>query len=450
MTSWESLGRFLELRTGIPPHCLGWYMGRYMQAKEGICRLLGDRVCIDVPVDVEFVKEAWDAPAASSFVESQVKALKQRLMNCLGREIALAHPTALAALAHEVGTEPVWPAFSLMVDEVATSVLRSVPDGISPCTAARDLLSSSGVVYDPRLSEVVPFIPGLGIGPENVSTKVWVPVPGWAVREILSTLALIYQAMDFAGVHVVISVDPFDIATCSDITTGWTTCQRLGGAYGQAPYSYLVDGCTFVAYAYREGDIDVVTGRPRKLWRQVIYADVDLNGLILGHHYPFFSPLYDRVVKHTLGPLLARCHGDLCQWQEIPPEMCSLPDFGDLSDPDNCRNSRSFLFVDPPAGAVGIPPGLQLKAYPGVGVLRCMHCGAELVPGSDDSGMPAPYCPHCLHEHAARCVICHVPLYRFRQVVHWDAAGDLCPDCAEQFDEESASFYVLQREAGVI
>jgi len=247
--------------------------------------------------------------------------------------------------------------------------------------------------------------------------------------DVVIEMISLYSNAKAAGT-LVISTDPVDIAACSVSTaSSWKTCYAPGGCYETAPYSFMLDGCTAICYAYKDiGD----TGLPVKLWRAWLHIDPE-RGAVLGRQYPAEKPAYMLAVAYLLQKIAG--------WGY---ETTSLPR-------DFYEDSPSALVYggDNITAVFGKSPWVT----PGADYFYCLGCGACVDAEEVDHREHARVlCQDCAEDEPLTCERCGgiVDLDDYIEIngcyycdsACAEAAGwRLCDQCYEWFPVEDAIEY---------
>jgi hypothetical protein len=242
---------------------------------------------------------------------------------------------------------------------------------------------------------------------------------------------------------IVLSVNPLDMLLVSEHTAGgWRSCHALDGEYCAGTLSYMLDGVTAVAYAYRTTDKHEKTGLvlPRKVWRQMVYFDLDGMSALLSRQYPGDDQRLEKETRRLAAKLLSDYHGAPQKWlfrtlyaaNDADTDTASLNAYS----LGKCSN---WHYRDTPTSWVRLAGGRPPAVVAGTSVMLCPACGAARYPRDGDvdierqfllcadcAGDPvcadcgvrcstdgaytgadgSDYCQNCFHDRFAYCERC--------------------------------------------
>ncbi len=251
------------------------------------------------------------------------------------------------------------------------------------------------------------------------------------VELVITALSMVTSALKAAAVvRVVLSVNPLDILLASTHTTGWKSCHRLGGEYTTGPLAYMCDPCTAIAYAYTETAEYGRTGLvlPLKMWRQMVYFDLDRGAAVFSRHYPENKALFEKEVRRIAAHLLAKHLGieGEPKWYFRRLGEYAVAGRGEEYDYDGlhrvCKEG-GWHYQDAPSSGIRLA-GEYAVVYPGVEELPCPACGELRVDGHCDEIL----CQLCGEWGGYSCARCDgfVP----EEDAYFLSNDDcLCPDC---------------------
>lgn len=113
------------------------------------------------------------------------------------------------------------------------------------------------------------------------------------ITSIQNELSRIIQENKVSG-KLCISIHPLDFLSASENTHNWRSCHALDGEYRAGNLSYMLDGCTIMAYIKSSEDVilprfpDDVPWNNKK-WRCFFFFDFVRGMVYAGRQYPFFS-----------------------------------------------------------------------------------------------------------------------------------------------------------------
>lgn len=233
------------------------------------------------------------------------------------------------------------------------------------------------------------------------------------------------------GTVCVLSVNPLDVLLASEHTTGWSSCHSLDGSYCTGPLAYLLDGCTAVAYAYvRQAEYeDTRKILPVKLWRQMVYFDLEAGSAAMSREYPGEREEYSKTARRLVARALATAKpgASLENWTVLRAPTCVQVRYVDLGwhyrDTLSARVSLKDVETEVPTIRAGVRelPCLACGddrtdgAYDNLlcphcgdyNVLQCDHCGGRVFEDDGYNVADGSYiCETCFEEHYARCSYC--------------------------------------------
>lgn len=187
---------------------------------------------------------------------------------------------------------------------------------------------------------------------------------------------------------LVLSVNPLDMLLVSEHTAGgWRSCHALDGEFRAGTLSYMLDGVTAVAYAYRSADTHENTGLvlPRKVWRQMVYFDLDGMSALLSRQYPGNDLRLEKETRRLAAKLLTAYHDAPQKWLfRTLHEYCSADT--DTAYLNDCRlgKSSNWHYKDNPTSWVRLPDGRPPAVDAGTAEMLCPQCGDARYSNDED------------------------------------------------------------------
>lgn len=135
-----------------------------------------------------------------------------------------------------------------------------------------------------------------------------------------------------------ISAHPLDYLLLSENTTGWRSCHSIDGRHRAGNLAYLLDQSTVVAYAYKSFAEFMGIPWPRKMWRQLVFIDVENAVAVFQRQYPDRNKNFATTIRKIVEKLLAKYHNvEEAKWllkeNPIDPvEICSRLPYIDGSE----------------------------------------------------------------------------------------------------------------------
>lgn len=183
--------------------------------------------------------------------------------------------------------------------------------------------------------------------------------------------------------HIVLSINPFDILTCSLHTTGWSSCQVVyGGEHSTAPFAYLCDPNTAIAYVFYKINRfqGVGVSYPVKYWRQFVYFAWNDRAVLHGRHYPSYYADFAQAARKLSTNVLAKHFNISHRWNvraDIqPPPLGEETYAGIHSQPAYYHVSNlGWIYLDPPREVLHMTEGGRWPVL-GIGAraIPCLRC----------------------------------------------------------------------------
>lgn len=128
------------------------------------------------------------------------------------------------------------------------------------------------------------------------------------LRKLQDIASDIIQKNKIKG-RLCISVHPLDFLSLSENVNNWRSCHALDGDYRAGNLSYMVDKTTFICYLKPEKVEEVVLPDfpsdvkwNTKMWRVLLFFDLNWDVMFAGRQYPFSSPAALNFVKDEILP----------------------------------------------------------------------------------------------------------------------------------------------------
>lgn len=230
--------------------------------------------------------------------------------------------------------------------------------------------------------------------------------------------------------HLVLSANPLDILMASECTTGWGSCHSLSGTVRTGPLSYMYDSVTLIAYAYTSclEYLDNLV-LPRKIWRQMVFVDLDRLSAICSREYPQDMPHYAQGIRALVAGVLARHAGveQRWKWRRLRGMTHSTHDamVEESAETFSCTRAGGWTYPDTPTARVRLVDGAEPHLGVGVASIPCPFCGS---PRTDDDNRDRFECPGCFGEEQVAC--CHCGSIIDEEDARSDEAGDTyCENC---------------------
>jgi hypothetical protein len=262
---------------------------------------------------------------------------------------------------------------------------------------------------------------------------------GQTEEQLNSVFSIFLQSIRSEKLTFRISAHPLDYLLMSENTTGWRTCHSLDGAHCAGNLSYLLDPSTVVAYVYKNFAEFMGIPWPKKMWRQLVFIDVDNAVAVFQRQYPDRNKNFATTVRKIIEKLLAKHHNVaeakwLLRENPIDPiKICSGLPYVDYSE------TRIRLQGVSPE----LPPQIKVGAR-----VPCANCGQYSVLDSKTF-----LCTNCDENGVVHCANCGFVL-REDQAMWYD--GDAyCEDCwydlfsyCDNCDEYYPQEYVMRGPDG--
>jgi len=239
--------------------------------------------------------------------------------------------------------------------------------------------------------------------------------------------------------HVVVSFNPLDMLMCSWVTTRWRSCHHLiDGQLRFAPFSFLLDDRSGIAYAYREltkayyKEVTYLKGHrfPKKLWRQMVFFDVKNGSAVFSKEYPQVVSHFACTARIIGAELLDSVRGTKSkEWNVIKHrDIATMPNekvvFGSSID---IRHGH-WHFEDVPSATIFVEA--PFVGFVGMSEVPCPCCGKEY---SSSKYLSDGFCESC-YEKLSICVICGNRYIKSEGA----QSHDVCSSCWDKYSAQCA------------
>jgi hypothetical protein len=187
-----------------------------------------------------------------------------------------------------------------------------------------------------------------------------------------------------------LSVHPLDFLLLSENTTGWKSCHSLSGAHRSGNLSYLLDSVTIVGYVYKDFAEFNGISWPRKIWRQLIFVDLENAVALFQRQYPNRNDAFAENIRKILEKLLAKYLN-----VENPKWLLLRNPIGDI------EISSRLPYVDQPEVRIRLDGFSQPKPVKVGARVICPNCGTNYV--TDPKNF---LCDECFENDVVQCAHC--------------------------------------------
>jgi len=251
-------------------------------------------------------------------------------------------------------------------------------------------------------------------------------------QQLNSVFSIFLQSIRKEKLIFRISVHPFDYLLISENTTGWRTCHSFDGIHRAGNLSYLLDSSTVVAFVYKGFGEFMGVSWPRKMWRQLVFIDVDNAVAVFQREYPDRNKNFATTIRKIVEKLLAKYHNvENAKWllkeNPIDPvEICSRLPYIDYAE------TRIRLDGVSPE----VPPLIKVGAR-----VPCPNCGQRTL--LDPEGF---LCADCGENGIIRCANCGFVLHEDDAMWYdgkaycedcWNDLFSYCDNCGEYYPREN-------------
>ena len=262
---------------------------------------------------------------------------------------------------------------------------------------------------------------------------------------------------------VCLSINPIDIFLQSTHTTGWRSCHATDGEYKAGLLSLIMDEVTAIAYVYRTIEPFYNLDLPRKIWRQLVYFDLENGSCLHSREYSGSNPTFAKYARKLSAKVLTEHKGVEYRWKAMPLNgnfKCSSKDEEDDDSWSYILETRSsWHYQDDPTYRVRLPEGKRPEVHIGSYDIPCLKCGytreddnsrsfycdycegnyyycsscdeqlteEDIYEGLEDEIL----CGDCFHERYFYCARCDGLTRRDDAIFTVD--GPRCPDCVERY-----------------
>ena len=211
--------------------------------------------------------------------------------------------------------------------------------------------------------------------------------------------------------HVVISFNPLDMLMCSWVTARWRSCHHfIDGQYRFAPFSFLLDDRSGIAYAYREltkayykrGTYLKGHSFPKKLWRQMVFFDVKNGSAVFSREYPQEMSHFANTARTIGAGLLDSVRGTKSkEWNVIKHrDIVTMPNENVVVGSSIDIQHGHWHYEDVPSATIFVEA--PFVGFVGMSELPCPCCGKKY---SNSCYLPEGFCASC-HQELSICEIC--------------------------------------------
>lgn len=248
---------------------------------------------------------------------------------------------------------------------------------------------------------------------------------------ITTALGVVSETLK-GGSTVVLSINPLDmlLASHGDITS----CHNIvDGGYRSGVISYICDGVTAIAFAYRRSaSIRIVSENscvtPIKTWRQMVYFDKTRLSAIHSRQYTRNIPPFEKMARRFSARVLADFGQVPYEWYVSSSCSASCED-----DDGECGSSKYrilssyWAYRDDASSRIkmkqgGENPNVQIGAER----IPCLICGGHRWHNSSDAGHFT--CEDCGGDDITFCVNCNE---RIDGEIYWFHDDAWCEYCYE-------------------
>ena len=242
------------------------------------------------------------------------------------------------------------------------------------------------------------------------------------VDTIVTAFSCATAAIKRKAYQVVISINPLDMLFASEHTTGWSSCHALDESRTAGALAYTLDSASAVAYAYTYTKTEGLTGQtlPIKVWRQMVFFDLDTHAAVTSRQYPEDGIWYSETVERVLGEMVCKLGGG-----GVPKTIL----YRGEGRTGQCGYSRQgpWHYYDDLQSVVKLE-GVSTRPLvsPGVVELPCVKCGRKRT----DSVADNLFCYLC-GDYGAPCADCGNICMRDSDETSWYNHDAYCRNCWE-------------------
>ena len=240
--------------------------------------------------------------------------------------------------------------------------------------------------------------------------------------------------------RVVLSVNPLDFLLASAHTSGWTSCHNFrDGGHRTGAMAYALDECSLIAYAtvadetldfenQEEGIYDV----PVRLWRQMVFIDLNNKSAIHSRHYTKTNALYEKYARKLSARVISELTGAPYHWRvKHFSDKASLKNEEEENDGNNApyykQTVHGWHYQDDPASRIILDGGEFPKVYTGTREFPCICCGDDRDDDDEES-----YLGECCGGNPNRVYCWHCEQGIRRDDAEWHGDTPYCRSCFEE------------------
>jgi hypothetical protein len=209
-------------------------------------------------------------------------------------------------------------------------------------------------------------------------------------QQLNSVFSILLQSIRADKFIFRLSVHPLDFLLISENTTGWKSCHSLSGARRSGNLSYLLDSATIVSYVYKDFAEFNGIKWPKKIWRQLIFVDLENAVALFQRQYPNRNDAFAENVRKILEKLLAKYLN-----VENPKWLLLRNPIGDI---ELCS---PLPYVDQPEARIRLDGFSQPNPIKVGARVPCPNCGTNYV--TDPKNF---LCDECFENDVVQCAHC--------------------------------------------
>ena len=228
--------------------------------------------------------------------------------------------------------------------------------------------------------------------------------------------------------NIVLSVNPLDMLMVSAHTAKWSSCHRLDGDWATGPLSYLLDEVSAVAYVYTKtspwhvAELDL----PVKLWRQMVFFDLNTSSALMSREYPANRVEFGRAARGLTARILHEISGVEDEESVLKYVSCGIDDSDD-GDKYQMHIVGRWHYEDYLRHRVRLADLRDIPVVrPGVEEIVCARCGY----GRNDGHVDELLCPDC-GDYGYTCADCGDFYLESNSERHTYNGSSYCSSCWE-------------------
>lgn len=292
----------------------------------------------------------------------------------------------------------------------------------------KNMKISKFIMNYPYFSSYIPGYDQLSINEQNKLKNI-----------MATTYSILLNRVNSKNVTVVLSINPLDFLFVSEHTTGWTSCHNFReGGYKTGGFSYMLDPVSLVGYAYiNESPYNIYgytteINLPIKLWREMVFLDINHGSAFMSRQYPGDNPLFAKTLRRLTADLLSKHYNVPRNWKVkfingYPSMNGDNEDYDDNLNAIEYYNTSSYNYRDPISSIIKLK---EVGSVPNVCIgskeIICPICGIY----RSDSRSDCLACKECTHEYEYYCYRCGDGLYE--DDVYWAEDEAYCESCFEE------------------